>query len=51
MGFFSFCHHIKTGSESHSASYPMSTRGSFPRAKAAGGEDDHSPFTAEVNNV
>jgi len=28
MWFFSLCHRVQTGSGSHSASYPMGTRGS-----------------------
>jgi hypothetical protein len=35
---------IQTGSEAHPASYPMGTRGPFPRGKARPGHDtDHSP--------
>jgi len=33
---FSPHHRVQTGSESHPASYPMFTRGSFPGGKAAG---------------
>jgi hypothetical protein len=29
-------HHVQNGSGAHSASYPMGTRGSFLRGKAAG---------------
>jgi hypothetical protein len=29
------CHHGQAGSEAHPASYPMSTRGSFPGGKVA----------------
>jgi hypothetical protein len=32
---FSLYHRVQNGSESHSASYPMGTRGSFPGGKAA----------------
>jgi hypothetical protein len=35
-GNFSLHHHIRTGSGAHPASYPMGTRGSFRRSKAAG---------------
>jgi hypothetical protein len=35
-GNFSLHHRIQKGSEAHSASYPMGTRGSFPGGKAAG---------------
>jgi hypothetical protein len=37
-GYFSLHHRAQTVSGSHSASYPMGTRDSFP-----GGEADHSP--------
>jgi hypothetical protein len=33
---FSFHHRVQNGSGAHPASYPMSTRGSFPGGKAAG---------------
>jgi hypothetical protein len=33
---FSLHHRVQNGSEPHSASYPMGTRGSFPGGKAAG---------------
>jgi hypothetical protein len=33
---FSLHHRVQNGSGSHSASYPMDTRGSFPGGKAAG---------------
>jgi hypothetical protein len=33
---FSLRHRVQTGSGPHTASYPMGTRGSFPRGKAAG---------------
>jgi hypothetical protein len=41
---------IQTGSEAHQASYPMGTRGSFPRGKVRPGRNaDHSPpSSAEV---
>jgi hypothetical protein len=29
-------HHVQTGSESHSISFPMSIGGSFPESKTAG---------------
>jgi hypothetical protein len=32
---FSLHHHVKTGSGSHLASYPIDNRGSFPGDKAA----------------
>jgi hypothetical protein len=35
-GNISFHHRVQNGSESHSASYPMGTRGSIPGGKAAG---------------
>jgi hypothetical protein len=35
-GNFSLHHRVQNGSRSHSASYPMGTRGSFPGGKAAG---------------
>jgi hypothetical protein len=35
-GNFSLHHSVQTGSGAHAASYPMGTRGSFPRDKAAG---------------
>jgi hypothetical protein len=33
---FSLRHRVQTGSEAHSASYPMGTGGSFPEGKVAG---------------
>jgi len=33
---FSFCHRIQVDPETHSASYSVSTGGSFPGGKAAG---------------
>jgi hypothetical protein len=35
-GKFSLRHRVQTGSVAHPASYPVDTRGSFPRRKAAG---------------
>jgi hypothetical protein len=35
-GNFSLNHRVQNGSGAHPASYPMDTRGSFPRGKAAG---------------
>jgi hypothetical protein len=35
-GNFSLHHRVQNGSGTHSASYPMGTRGSFPGSKAAG---------------
>jgi hypothetical protein len=35
-GNFPLHHHVQNGSGAHPASYPMSTRGSFPVGKAAG---------------
>jgi hypothetical protein len=46
---FSLHHRVQTGSETQLASYPASTRGSFPRVKRPGREHDHSPpSSAEV---
>jgi len=36
LGLFSLHHHVQNSSGDHPASYPMSTRGSFPGGKAAG---------------
>jgi hypothetical protein len=36
-GNVSLHHRVQTGSGAHPASYPMSTKGSFPQCKAAGG--------------
>jgi hypothetical protein len=48
-GSFSLHRRAQNGSGAHPASYPMGTRGSFPRSKAAGRETDHSPpSSAEV---
>jgi hypothetical protein len=35
-GNFSLHHRVKTGSGTHTASYPMGTRRSFPGGKVAG---------------
>jgi hypothetical protein len=35
-GNFSLHHRVQTGSVAHPASYPMGTRGSFPRGNADG---------------
>jgi hypothetical protein len=35
-GNFSLHHRVQTGSGAHPASYPIGTRGPFPRGKAAG---------------
>jgi hypothetical protein len=35
-GNFSLHHRVQNGSEAHSASYPMGTKGSFPGGKVAG---------------
>jgi hypothetical protein len=35
-GNFSIHHRVQNGSGTHTASYPMGTRGSFPGSKAAG---------------
>jgi hypothetical protein len=38
---------VQTGSEAHSASNPVGTRGSFPGGKAQPGRDaDHSPLSS-----
>jgi hypothetical protein len=42
-GNFSLHRRVKTGSETHPASYPMGTRGFFPGVKRPGREADHSP--------
>jgi hypothetical protein len=48
---FSILHSIQTGSGAQPASYPMGSRGSFPRVKWQGCEADHSPpFSAKVKN-
>jgi hypothetical protein len=50
-GIFSLRHSVHTGSGVHPASYQMSTGGSFPGNKVAGGEADHSPpSSAKVRN-
>jgi hypothetical protein len=51
-GNFSLHHCVQNGSGAHPASYPMSTRGSFPWIKRPGHEADHSPqSSAEVKNA
>jgi hypothetical protein len=48
---FSVLHSAQTGSEAHSASYPMGTGGSFPVVKRQVRESDHSPpSSVEVKN-
>jgi hypothetical protein len=48
---FCFLHSVQTGSEAHSASYPVDTEGSFPGVKRPGREADHSPpSSADVKN-
>jgi hypothetical protein len=48
-GNFSLHHRLRNGSGTHPASYPMGTRGFFPRAKRPGCDADHSPpSSAEV---
>jgi hypothetical protein len=48
-GKFSLHHHVQNGSGAQPASYPISTRGSFPGVKLPGHEADHSPpSSAEV---
>jgi hypothetical protein len=50
-GIFSLRHCVQTGSRSQSAYYPMGTRKSFSRGKAAGSSSWHSPpSSAEVKN-
>jgi flagellar basal body-associated protein FliL len=50
-GTFSLHHRVQKGSEAHPA-YSMGTGGSFPGARAAGRETDHSPpSSAEVKNA
>jgi hypothetical protein len=44
-GNFCLHHRVQNGSGAHPASYPMGTRGSFPRGKAA---DNSPPSSAEV---
>jgi hypothetical protein len=51
-GNFSLHHRFQNGSGAHPASYPMSTRDSFPGVKRQGREADHSPpSSAEVKNA
>jgi len=40
---FSIVQSIQTNSETHPASYSMDMSSYFPRSKALGHEDDHSP--------
>jgi hypothetical protein len=48
-GAFSLFHSVQIGSGAHPASYPLGTRGSFPRGGAT--EADHSPpYCAKVRN-
>jgi hypothetical protein len=48
---FSLFHIIQTGSGAHPPSYPMGTRGLFPRVKQPRHEADHSsPSSAKVKN-
>jgi hypothetical protein len=48
----SFVHIVQTGSEPHSASYPMRTSGTFHGDKVAEREAEHSPPTsAEVKET
>jgi hypothetical protein len=48
---FLFPHCVQTGSEDHSASYPMGTGNSFPGVKRQRREADHSPpSSADVSN-
>jgi hypothetical protein len=52
VGNFSLHRRIQTGSEAHPTSYPMDTRGSFPKVKRPGSEADHSsPSSAVVKNA
>jgi hypothetical protein len=45
-------HQTKTGSEVHSASYPMGTEESFPGVKRPGNEASHSsPYSEEGKNT
>jgi hypothetical protein len=49
---FSLRHRVRTGSETHSTSYPMSAGGSYLRVKWPRREADHTPpSNTEVNNV
>jgi hypothetical protein len=49
VGNFSLHHRVQNGPGAHPASYPMSTRGSFPGVKRPGREADRSPpSSAEV---
>jgi hypothetical protein len=49
---FSLRHRFQTCPSAHPASYPFSTRGSYPGGKEAGSESDHStPPSAEDRNA
>jgi hypothetical protein len=49
---FSLLHVVQTGSEVHTASYPMGTGALFPGEKRLGREADHSPPTsAEIKET
>jgi hypothetical protein len=51
-GNFSLHYCVQNGSGAHPASYPIGTRGSFPKGKVARREADHSPpSSAEVKNA
>jgi hypothetical protein len=51
-GVRNFLHVVQTGSGAHPASYPVCTGGSFPGAKTARREADHSPpASAEVKKM
>jgi len=50
-GILSLRHRVQIGSEAHTASCPVGTRGLSPRVKRPGREADHSPqSSAEVKN-
>jgi hypothetical protein len=51
-GNFSLHHRVQTGFETHTASYPVGTRGSFLGVKWPGREADHlRPYSADVKNA
>jgi hypothetical protein len=50
-GNFFLHHRVPNGSGAHPASYPMGTRGSFPRGKAAGAWSWPLPSSVEVKNA
>jgi hypothetical protein len=51
-GNFSLHHCVQTGFETHPASYPVGTKGSFTGVKRPGREADHSPpYNVEVKNA